>query len=582
MVEKADIPSRLALENEIASEPAGLPELTRRQSELIAALFSDASKLHQDGRIREAEYVYKQILAARPDHFDCMHALGVALHQLGDHAQAVRLIGLALKQNPRDAIALNNLGSALAVQGRLAEALVSFSSAVAARPDYAEAYVHCSGVLRELGRDAEAIEGYDRALALRPDLAEAHCGRGTALANLRRLDEAIQSYDRALKLSPDFAEAHCGRGIALAELDRIDEALDGFAQAQSLRPDYAEAHVNEATYRLLLGDFERGFEKYEWRWQTARFKTNKRSFAQALWRGSDDIAGKTVLLYGEQGFGDTIQFARYVPLVAALGARIVLEVPGPLHALMVSLLPNLPPSLPGQPQIVAAGDPLPDFDLQCPLLSLPLALRTRLDTIPCDSPYLSAPAEKAAAWRDRLGAHARPRIGLVWAGNPRKDQPHIHRLDHERSLALDQLAPLFEVDACSFYSLQKGDDAQRQLREGPWRDRVIDFTDDLHDFSDTAALIENLDLVISVDTSVLHLAGALGKSVWLMNRYNTCWRWLRDRDDSPWYPSLRQFRQDAARDWGPVVRRIAAALRDYVRGFNEGAARRGLLSHAPD
>jgi tetratricopeptide (TPR) repeat protein len=563
-MEKADIPSRSASGNELDSEPAGLPELTRRQSELIAALFADASKLHQDGRIREAEYVYKQILAARPDHFDCMHALGVALHQLGDHAQAVRLIGLVLKQNPRDAIALNNLGSALAVQGRLAEALVSFSSAIATRPDYAEAYVHCSGVLRELGRDAEAIEGYDHALALRQDLADAHCGRGTALANLRRLDEAIQSYDRALKLSPDFAEAHCGRGIALAELDRIDEALDGFERAQSLRPDYAEAHVNEATYRLLLGDFERGFEKYEWRWQTARFKTNKRSFAQALWRGSHDIAGKTIFLYGEQGFGDTIQFARYVPLVAALGARIVLEVPGPLHALMASLLP----SLPGTPQIVAAGDPLPDFDLQCPLLSLPLAFRTRLDTIPCAIPYLSAPVEKAIAWRERLGAHTKPRIGLVWAGNPRKDQPHIHRLDHERSLALDQIAPLFDVDACSFYSLQKGDDAQKQLREGPWRDRVIDFTDDLHDFSDTAALIENLDLVISVDTSVLHLAGALGKPVWLMNRYNTCWRWLRDRDDSPWYPSLRQFRQNAARDWGPVIEHIAAALRDYARGFD--------------
>jgi tetratricopeptide (TPR) repeat protein len=568
MMEQTDSPSNLAPENELGSEPAGLPQLERRQAELIAALFADASKLHQDGRIREAEYVYRQILAAQPDHFDCMHALGVALHQLGDHAQAVRLIGLVLQQNPRDAIALNNLGSALAVQGRLAEALVSFSCAIAARPDYAEAYVHCSGVLRELGRDAEAIEGYDRALALRLDLAEAHCGRGTALANLRRLDEAIQSYDRALELRPDFAEAHCGRGIALAELDRIDEALDGFARAQSLRPDYAEAHVNEATYRLLLGDFERGFEKYEWRWQTARFKANKRSFAQALWRGSDDIAGKTILLYGEQGFGDTIQFARYVPLVAAFGARIVLEVPGPLHALMASLLPSLLPSLPGEPQIVAAGDPLPDFDLQCPLLSLPLAFRTRVDTIPCDIPYLSAPAEKAIAWCERLGAHTKPRIGLVWAGNPRKDQPHIHRLDHERSLALDQIAPFFEVDACDFYSLQKGGDAQKQLREGPWCDRVVDFTDDLHDFSDTAALIENLDLVIAVDTSVLHLAGALGKPVWLLNRYNTCWRWFRDRDDSPWYPSLRQFRQNAARDWNPVIEQVTAALRDYASSFD--------------
>jgi tetratricopeptide (TPR) repeat protein len=560
MMEKADIPSRPASGNEIESEPAGLPEIRRRQSELIAALFADASKLHQVGRIREAEYVYKQILAVQPDHFDCLHALGVALYQLGDYAEAVRLITLALKQKPQDAIAMNNLGSALAMQGRPAEALVSFSGAVAALPDYAEAHVHRSDVLRELGQYEEAVAGYDYVLALRQDLAEAHCGRGNALANLKRLDEAIQSHDRALKLRPDFAEAHCGRGIALAELDRIDEALDGFAQAQSLRPGYAEAHVNEAMYRLLLGEFERGWEKYEWRWQTARLKANKRSFSQPLWRGSDDIAGKTILLYGEQGFGDTIQFARYVPRVVALGARTILEIPGPLHSLMASL--------PGKPQIVAAGDPIPDFDLQCPLLSLPLAFQTRVDTIPCDIPYLSAPAEKVTAWRERLGEHLKPRIGLVWAGNPRKELPHINRLDHERSLALDRLAPLFDVEACSFYSLQKGDDAQRQLREGPWCDCVVDFTDDLRDFSDTAALMENLDLIISVDTSVLHLAGALGKSVWLMNRYNTCWRWLRDRDDTPWYPGVRQFRQNASRDWGPVIGRITAALRDYVRSFN--------------
>jgi tetratricopeptide (TPR) repeat protein len=577
-MEKADIPSRPAPDDELGSEATALPQLRRKQSELIATLFADASELHQTGRLREADYVYRQILAARPDHRDCLHALGVVRYQLGDYIEAVQLISLALEQNPRDAIAMNNLGSALAVQGRFAEALASFSGAVAALPDYTEAHLHRGDVLRELGRYEEAIDGYDRVLALRPDLAEAHCGRAIALANLNRFDEAIQSYDRALELRPDFAEAHCGRGIALGELSRIDEALAGFARAQNLRPDYAEAHVNEATYRLLLGDFERGFEKYEWRWQTARFKANKRSFTQPSWRGSDDIAGKTVLLYGEQGFGDTIQFARYVPHVAAFGAHIVLEVPGPLHALMASLLPSPPSSLPGKPQIIAAGDPLPDFDVQCPLLSLPLAFQTRVDTIPCDVPYVSAPAAKAAAWRERLGERTQPRIGLVWAGNPRKDVPHINRLDHERSINLDRLAPLFAVQACSFYSLQKGNDAQRQLREGPWRDRIIDFTDDLHDFSDTAALIENLDLVISVDTSVLHLAGALGAPVWLMNRYNTCWRWLQDRDDSPWYPSLHQFRQDATRDWSPVIGRIAAALRDYVRSFDIGGSARHIMT----
>ena len=287
---------------------------------------------------------------------------------------------------------------------------------------------------------------------------------------------------------------------------------------------------------MLLGDFDRGWKKHEWRWQTAQLKNAKRNFLRPLWLGSEEIEGRTILLHAEQGLGDTIQFCRYVPLLAGRGARVILEVQKPLRELMTTLT--------GAVQVVSRGDPLPPFDLHCPLLSLPLAMATRLETIPSAVPYLAAGESKTGAWQKRLGADEKPRIGIVWAGSPRKELPGANRIDGQRSISFDQLAPLFQIAECAFYSLQKGDDAVRQLRASSWRHAVVDWTDDLQDFSDTAALMENLDLIVSVDTSVAHLAGALGKPFWLLNRYNTCWRWLADREDSPWYPTARLFRQE--------------------------------------
>jgi len=284
--------------------------------------------------------------------------------------------------------------------------------------------------------------------------------------------------------------------------------------------------------------------------------SEQRKFTQPRWTGSDEIAGKAMLIHAEQGFGDTLQFCRYVPRVAARCARLIFEVPKPLVTLMRTLA--------GGAEIIARGDPLPAFDLHCPLLSLPLAFNTGLDTIPHETPYLSADAVKRAAWRDRLGPNVQPLVGLVWAGDPRKQLPNAHLIDRQRSLAFDMLAPLFDETECEFVSLQKGEDAVAQLRNSPLRHRVTDWSDEFLDFSDTAALIDNLDLIIAVDTSVAHLAGALGKPVWLLNRHNTCWRWLLDREDSPWYPTLRQFRQDATRAWDPVIGRVAAALHDYA------------------
>jgi tetratricopeptide (TPR) repeat protein len=626
-----------------------------------ASLFADGVKLHQAGRLADAEEIYQRILAALPDHADCLHLLGLIFLQRGDHALALAQIDRALEKNPNDAVALNNRGIALKELKRLDEALASYERAIAISPHYVAALLGKADVLKELRRFEEALAGYeralaadpncmpayanrgdvlhelkrfgealasceralalradvaevhairgnalfglqhyeealgsyDRALALRPAMAEAYYNRGNALHELRRFDTALASYDRALALRPDYAEAHYNRGNALHLLQRFDaalasyesalalrpayveaianrgatlhdlkryhEALASYQSAVTLRPDFADAHYNDGICRLLLGDFDRGWRKHEWRWETAQLRNAKRNFAQPLWLGSQEIDGKTILLHAEQGLGDTIQFCRYAPLLAARGAQVILEVQKPLRDLMKTLGAAM--------QIVVRGDSLPKFDLHCPLLSLPLACATRLETIPSAMPYLAARDSQTRAWRERLGRHERPRIGLVWAGNPRKELPGANRIDSQRSIVVDQLAPLFQLTGCDFFSLQKGDDAVRTLRASPLRDAIVDWTDDLHDFSDTAALIENLDLVISVDTSVAHLAGALGKPFWLLNRYNTCWRWLADRDDSPWYPTARLFRQDATRQWPAVIARVTAALHDYARSL---------------
>ena len=525
--------------------------------DFLAALYNRGIVLHQLDRWEEALASYDRVLAVQPDHAEALCNRGLTLHALKRFDAALESYDRALAVRPDYAEALCNRSVTLHELARFDAALASYDRALAVRPNYAEAHFNRGLTLHKLARFDEALASYDRAIAVRPDYAEAFSNRAVALHGLKRFADALASYDRALDVRPDYAEALSNRGVTLHELARFDEALASYDRALALRPDYAEAHFNEALCRLLIGDFDGGFEKNEWRWQTENLKGEKRSFAQPQWTGSDEIARRTVLLHAEQGFGDTIQFCRYVPRVAARGARVIVEVQRPLQALMSAL--------PGAAQVVARGDPLPDFDMHCPLLSLPLAFATRLASIPADTPYLFAAESKRNAWRDRLGRHGRPRVGLVWAGAPRKWQANAAWIDRQRSIAFDQLAPIFQIAECDFYSLQKGDDALAQLRSSPLRQRVIDWTEDLHDFSDTAALLDNLDLVITVDTAVAHLAGALAKPFWLLNRYNTCWRWLLDRDDSPWYPTARLFRQDATRAWDGVIARVRDALGDFVR-----------------
>jgi tetratricopeptide (TPR) repeat protein len=495
-------------------------------------------------------------LALRPDYVEALTNRGAVLHALDRDEEALASLDRAIALEPSNVEALVNRGAALNAMTHYEEALACYERALRLCPNHVDALTNRGAALHELARFDEALASHDRALALRPDFAEALSNRGNTLQELRRFDDALASLDRALALQPDYAEAHSNRGNVLQELRRFDAALASYDRAITLRPNFADGHFNAAVCRLLVGDFARGWQEHEWRWETAQLRAVKRRCPQPVWTGTNDLAGKTILLHAEQGFGDTIQFCRYVPQVMECAAHVVFEVQKPLCELMRSLT--------GTAQIVPRGETPPDFDLHCPLLSLPLAFGTRLETISSQTPYLSAPEHKISAWRDRLGHHERARVGLAWAGDPRKSVPGANRIDRQRSLQFDRLAPVLEVRDCDFYSLQKGDDAQAQLRGSGLRHRITDWSADFQDFSDTAALIENLDLVIAVDTAVAHLAGALGKPVWLINRYNTCWRWLLDRDDSPWYPTARLFRQDETRDWNPVIARVASALRHYV------------------
>jgi Flp pilus assembly protein TadD len=478
---------------------------------------------------------------------------GVVDHQAGRLPQAQAAYRQILTIDPAHADAHQNLGVALGALGRMMEAEASFREALRLRPNYPEGHASLGAALTDLGRPAEAEASCREALRLRPNYPEAHYNLGVALRDLGRPAEAEASCREALRLRPNYPEAHYNLGVALRDLGRPAEAEASFREALRLRPNYPEAHYNLGAALLLAGRFEEGWKEYEWRWKSKTFTTTTvippRDFSAPLWRG-EAIGGRTILLHAVQGLGDTLQFCRYAPLMVG-GAGIILEVQAPL----VRLLSRLP----GVEEIVARGDRLPPFDLHCPLMSLPDAFGTTLDTIPAATPYLSADPALAANWQERLVGLDGLRIGLAWAGEQRAV------VDRRRSIALKALAPLGEVSGVSFVSLQK-DGPAAQAADPPHGMMLHDFTADLHDFEDTAALIVNLDLVISVDTSVAHLAGALGKPVWLLNRFDTDWRWLLNRDDSPWYPTLRQFRQPRPGDWNSAICAARDALQRLMAG----------------
>ena len=591
------------------------PQTQKPAAAALQAKLNQGMALHRQGKLADAARCYGAVLQRQPNHFDALHLLGVIAHQTRRTERGVELIKRAIGLNPNVAVAHSNLGAALMDLKRPAEALASYDKAIALKPDYAAAHNNRGAALRDLKRPTEALASYDKAIALKPDVAEAHSNRGnalmdlkrpaealasfdkaialkpdyasahsnrgnaltdlkrptealascdkaialksdvaeahsnrgTALMFLKRPAEALASYDKAIALKPDFAAAHNNRGNALKDLMRPTEALASFDKAIALKPDYADAHWNQSLCLLLMGHFEQGLRQYEW-----RKKLNEpmavRSYPQPVWLGGENIAGKTLFVYWEQGFGDTIQFCRYAKLLEARGAKVIMSVQQPLCGLLKQISPTI--------RVLNPNEEPTEFDYHCPLLSLPLALGTTLETIPAEQQYLKSDEELRSIWSARLPPKTKPRIGVVWSGGA------THKRDQYRSMELQQFLAIFSPDA-EWICLQK------EIREKDFAilrqfGRIAFFGDDLRDFSDTAVLLDLMDLVITIDTGVAHLAGAMGKPVWILLPYNPDWRWLLDRNDSPWYPSARLFRQQQIGNWATVTDQVKNQLRSAI------------------
>ena len=515
------------------------------------AYYNQANLLREVGRLDEALASYDRALALKPDYVEAHRGRGVALSELERPREALDSHDQAIAFKPAYAEAWCGRGIALRQLKRPQEALISHDRAITLNPGFAEAFNHRGNVLIDLKRVDDALACYDRAIVLKPDYADAHNNRGSALSEQQRLEEALASFERATALKPDNAEYHNNLAVALDDLRRLPEALVSYDLALKLAPDRGDIQHNQAMCRLALGDYAAGWAQYEWRWRTQQM-AGRRELPAPLWLGHERLESCTILLHAEQGLGDTLQFCRYAADVAALGAEVILEVQPGLERLMARLE--------GVDRIVVRGQPLPPHDFQTPLMSLPLALGVAPDGR--SEPYLSADPAEAAAWAARLAPEGL-RVGLCWAGGIRPDRPVANRIDARRSLSLEVLRPLADAPGVSFYSLQKGPPSVELARaeaRGWGGPEIVDLTAELKDFADTAALVAGLDLVITCDTAVAHLAGALGKPVWILNRFDTCWRWLVGRDDSPWYPSARLFTQTAPGDWDGVVARVANEL----------------------
>ena len=517
----------------------------------INKAISLAFEYFQTGNLQKAEEICKEVLELQPNNADALHLLGLLYYQLKNYVYAIQFIRKALEFSPSDPDAYYDLGNALHEKGDLDEAITCYQKALHFDPNFIEAYNNLGFALQDKGQLDEAITCYQKAIELNPNYAEAYNNLGYAFyLKKEQLEEALTYYHKALQLNPTYPEVHNNLGLALQDKGQLDEAITCYQKAIRHYPNFAEAHWNMALALLLSGNFKDGWEKFEWRWRCISLPRN---FSQPLW-DSSDITGRTILLHAEQGFGDTIQFIRYVPLVAQCMEKVIVECQEELK----SLLQNVE----GADLVIARGEPLPEFDIHCPILSLPLVFKTTLENIPLKIPYIIVDPILVQRWKDRIHPdNSKLKIGIVWSVKHRDEKLHY------RSCPLELFSPLTQFDDITFYSLQKGA-AGEQAKNPPQGIKLIDYTEEIHDFSDTAAFIENLDLIISVDTAVVHLAGALGKSVWTLVPFAPDWRWMLTREDSPWYPTMRLFRQSSPGDWEPVIASIEKELSEFISNFD--------------
>jgi tetratricopeptide (TPR) repeat protein len=550
--------------------------------------------LHKGGRKAEALAVYQRALEVKPDYIAALNNLGSLHHETDRTPNAQVLYARVLQLQPENAAAHFNYANSLLTLGKISEAITRYEHALQLKPDYIEAMINLGmafsyagkgdqgnqwlhaaqgwfekalasnpnnpaalnnmgNILRQQGKTDEALAAFRKALDLRPDYVEASINLSTVLRDLGRLEEALASCELALKHKPDSAGARINLGATLQDMSRHAEAVDMFTQSLELRPSSVDAKWNKALSLLALGRYAEGWALHEIGIGILHMRGENPS-PERRWQG-EDITGKNLLLWCEQGFGDTLQFIRYAELCKQRGARIILSCP-----------PALRPLLKNCPFI----DELPDsiteksFDVHAPLMSLPYIFGTLVETIPAKIPYLFVSDATRNRWEDKVPQTPGLKVGLVWAGNPRENQINAHMADRRRSVTLDALQPLLAVPGVQFYNLQMGAAAAQMDALGA-RDRFIDLMGDVKNFEDTGAIVEKLDLVISVDTSVVHLAGGMGKPIWVLSRYDACWRWLQNHADSPWYPTARIFGQEKPGDWSGVIERVTAALKEKIR-----------------
>jgi tetratricopeptide (TPR) repeat protein len=507
--------------------------------------------LKQAGRLEDALAVFDKAVQLAPEDPEPWKRLAGALAALDRPADALVAYQQVLKLDPQHLEAAHATGVLLYQLERFEEALAYFNECIEWQGDHASALFHRARTLRAMKRHQECLSDYRRLHALSPDDPNVCNNIGDALLLLGRPEEALEWFDRALALRPDNLQMLTNRALALYQSLRFEEAILAYSRLTALDPGDARAAWQLAHLHLQQGDYQSGWAGREARWRVSDFSPEYPKFAEPKWLGKEDINGKTILVCIDEGIGDAVQFARYVPMIAARGASIVLVLQEGLRALL-SGLPGVSACLP------FGTKDFPPFDFHCPIMSLPLAFGTTLETIPPASYLPPLPAARLQAWRDRLSAHDRLRVGLVWAGNPNQGN------DRNRSMPLAMLASLLDCDA-TFVSLQK--DLKPDDRAFLTQTNILDLTADLTDFVETAALIENLDLVITVCTSVAHVAGTLGKETWVMLPYVGDWRWLDGRDDSPWYPTVRLFRQDDTRSYETVVARVRRELLAKISAF---------------
>ena len=556
---------------------------------------------------------FDKAVALDPDHEEAYSNRGRILAQLNQHDAAIDSFNRAIELNPDRVLDIYNLGIQQANLLQYESAIATFNRAIAANPNYVEAYASRGDAQKELQQFEAAIASYDQAIAIKPDFSQVHSNRGAAFSALQLYDAAIASYDRAIAINPDFAEAYSNRGVVYKELKLLESAAASFERAYTIKPDYAAAYSNHGTiftdlkllheaicdfdcaisiapdyahaysnrgvvyqelnqleqaisdysraieidsnytdaytnksFSLLLnGDFEQGWKLYEWRLKSRESELRERYGEPSHWTGQESLKNKTILLHSEQGFGDTIQFCRYAKLCADLGARVILEVERPLISLFNTLE--------GVEQMIVKGAELPLFDYHSPLMSLPLAFKTTIATIPAASHYLSADPTKTTFWSEKLGNKTNQRVGLVWSGNI------DYKNDRSRSIPLSMMMQHLPGEF-QYVSLQREIRDSDKAAINSYGKNILHFGDELADFSDTAALSGLMDIIISVDTGTAHLAGALGKPVWLLLPFSPDFRWLLNRENSPWYPSIKLFRQTTPGNWTTVFEKIKEDL----------------------